>query len=85
MNYYYELLTDYLIFGQNKGRYLVMPDCSPATGGELNYHLHDVAMKASHRVWLENANGVTLIKNSTKSHITAEHFMWVKLRAISLK
>ena len=90
MNYYYELKEGAKVFEQDMGRYLVMPDCSPATGGYMNYSIHDLALEASSRVWMENVNGVTLVKNEVpKTSFTEVHnvkeFMWIKLRAKTLK
>ena len=68
INYYYEIEDDVTVFGYRE-KYLAHFDVNP---GQLSSsplggwrHFHDEAVKHSSRVWLENANGVTLIKAPT--------------------
>ena len=88
MNYYYELKEGVTTFGKDI-RYLVMPDCSPANGGWLNHFIHDEALKYSSRVWLENANGVTLVKglpgDNSWGVVDEREFTWIKLKSHIVK
>ena len=63
MNYYYELHpTRKKVFGQ-EWSYWCLANCSIADGGgRMPYGVHDEFLANSQRVWLENANGVYLIK-----------------------
>lgn len=59
INYYYEIEDGITVLGQDC-RYLSITDVKPDTVGWR--HLHEEALKHSRRVWLENANGISLIK-----------------------
>jgi len=86
MNYYYEIPESTKVFGNNHNGYWVYPNCSPAQGGDMNHVIHSECIKASTRAWVENANGVTLIKEQRREVSTvisenSQEFMFVKLRA----
>ena len=87
MNYYYEL--DERTTKANLERWLLwcMPNCSPAEGGRMCFNTHDDFVAASTRVWLENANGVYLIKPvwGIRRSIDPHEFTMIKLRARTIK
>ena len=88
MNYYYEIDPNYEghVFGE-KWLYWCMPNCSPAEGGHMNFKVHDDMVAHSHRVWLENVNGITLIKEfgRTVHEKTPSNILtWLKLQAVIL-
>jgi hypothetical protein len=80
INYYYEIPEGTTVLGHNI-RYLSITDVKPGTVGWR--HLHEEATKHSRRVWLENANGVTLVKapsNDTSwGKVNEQELMWLKL------
>ena len=82
INYYYEIKEDVTVFGQDI-KYLSITDLKPSTVGWR--HLHEEATNNSRRVWLENANGVTLVKEPGYNHAFKEvddmEFTWIKLKA----
>jgi hypothetical protein len=84
MNYYYEIDPGYdgTIFG-DKWRYWCMYNCSPADNGKMCFKTHDDFVARSTRVWLENANGVTLVKgpvNDTSwGWVSEQELVWLKL------
>jgi hypothetical protein len=88
MNYYYELdeRTDKAF---REGWHLwCMPNCSPAEGGRMCFKTHDDFVANSRRVWLENANGVYLVKPSWaiyRGYVDPREFTMVKLRAKTIK
>ena len=88
MNYYYEVPEGTSVLGRPGGGYYYQAHCSPAQGGSLNHLVHNQALNASTRVWLENANGVTLVKtlpNDTSwGQIDEREFVMIKLRARNL-
>jgi hypothetical protein len=64
-----------------------MPNCSPAEGGHMDFKVHDDFVAQSIRVWLENANGVYLIKPTWMAHrfrVDLQEFTMVKLKAKNL-
>jgi hypothetical protein len=86
INYYYEINDDVTVFGYRE-KYLAHFDVNP---GQLSSsplggwrHFHDEAVKHSSRVWLENANGVTLIKAPTGDtswgRVKEQELVWLKL------
>ena len=87
MNYYYEIPEGTSVLGRPSG-YYYQAHCSPAQGGSLNHIVHNQALNASTRAWLENANGVTLVKalpNDTSwGQIDEREFVMIKLRARNL-
>ena len=80
INYYYEIKDDVTVFGQ-KIKYLSITDVKPDTVGWR--HLHEEAEKHSRRVWLENANGVTLVKTHhpypSWDKVDQKELTWLKL------
>ena len=86
INYYYEIQDNVTVFGYTQ-KYLAYFDIKPGQiqasplGGWR--HFHDEAVKNSSRVWLENANGITLIKapsNDTSwGKVTEQELIWLKL------
>lgn len=86
INYYYEIKDDVTVFG-TKHKYLANYNVHPGhriTIYDWRY-LHDEAVKHSERVWLENANGVTLVKaprNDTSfGRVDPRDFLMIKLRS----
>ena len=87
MNYYYELDSRIKLAKQQEWQYWCMPNCSPAEGGWMDFDLHDAYVANSTRVWLENANGVYLIKPKWEAHrhiVNFSEFMMIKLKAKNL-
>jgi hypothetical protein len=83
INYYYEINQGVALFGQEI-RYLCITDLKPDTIGWR--HLHEEAHNNSRRVWLENANGITLIKspnswsnNAMLTIVDQRELTWLKL------
>jgi hypothetical protein len=87
MNYYYEL--DDRTRKATEERWLLwcMPNCSPAEGGRMCFKTHDDFVSQSTRVWVENANGVYLVKPVWGIHrpIDPHEFTMIKLRARTIK
>lgn len=87
MNYYYELDSRSKKSFEQQWDYWVMANCSPAEGGSMDFKLHDDMMANSKRVWLENANGVYLVKPSWEAHryrVCPREFTLIKLKAKNL-
>jgi hypothetical protein len=61
INYYYEIKDDVTVFGQDF-KYLARFDFHPDRAMSYEFKMHDDAMANSSRVWLENANGIKLVK-----------------------
>lgn len=83
INYYYEINDDVTVFGHSH-RYLAHFDVKPGLASmSASWRLHDEVIKHSRRVWLENANGVTLVKapsNDTSwGRVNDQELMWLKL------
>ena len=84
MNYYYEInpkISD--VFGES-WHYWCLANCSIADGGVMPYRVHDEFMANSHRVWLENANGVYLVKPDWYGHryrVDPWEFTIIKLKS----
>jgi hypothetical protein len=80
INYYYEIKDDVTVFGQDV-KYLSITDIKPGTVGWR--HLHEEVTKHSQRIWLENANGVTLIKapmdDNSWGRVNDRELLWLKL------
>jgi len=81
INYYYEINDGVTVFG-HKEKYLADFDVKPGetTGWRV---FHDEAVMNSTRVWLENANGVTIVKapsNDTSwGRVDERELVWLKL------
>lgn len=80
INYYYEISEGTTVLGYDV-RYLSITDLKPNTVGWR--HLHDEAVKNSSRVWLENANGVCLVKGPhtdlSWGKVNEKELVWLKL------
>lgn len=84
INYYYEIKDDVTVFGYTQ-KYLahfdVMPGINMSSSAWRKFH--DEAVKNSTRVWLENANGVTLIKapsdDNSWGKVNEQELVWLKL------
>ena len=80
INYYYEIKDNVTVFGQTT-KYLSITDVKPSTVGWR--FLHDEAVKHSSRVWMENANGVTLVKapvgDMSWGRVNEQQLVWLKL------
>jgi hypothetical protein len=81
INYYYEIKDDVKVFGHSH-KYLAHFDVKP--GQDNGWRVfHDEAMLSSTRVWLENANGVTLIKgpvdDTSWGRVNDRELVWLKL------
>jgi len=84
VNYYYELDTRTNKYREQQWQLWCMPNCSPAEGGHMDFKVHDDFVANSTRVWLENANGVYLIKPTWMAHrfrVDPGEFMLIKLKA----
>jgi hypothetical protein len=83
INYYYELNKDVKMFGREVCRYLAQYNVHPGKIGSFNHIWHNEAIKNSTRVWLENANGVTLVKEPNGDagwgHVDEQELVWLKL------
>jgi hypothetical protein len=81
INYYYEIRDGVKVFGQVH-KYLAHFDIKPGetTGWRV---FHDEAVRSSSRVWLENANGVTLVKapagDTSWGQVDEQELVWLKL------
>lgn len=82
INYYYELEPDTKLLGRPVARYLAQFDRHPGLGN-FNWNVHDQTVKVSRRVWLENANGVSLVKGS--GAWDPVEFTWIKLKCIDIE
>lgn len=81
MNYYYEFPEEVSVFGQTGGGVYCLPNQSPAHGYEPAYSTHDYAVRYASRVWLENANGVSIIKPMNITAVDEREFTMIKLKA----
>ena len=89
MNYYYELHpARKKAFGQ-EWSYWCLANCSIADGGgRMPYGVHDEFLANSQRVWLENANGVYLIKPDyygPRSQVDPREFTMIKLKSRTIE
>jgi hypothetical protein len=87
LNYYYELDQRTKKAFEENWLLWCMPNCSPAEGGRMCFKTHDDFVAASTRVWLENANGVYLVKPVWGIHRPTDptEFTMIKLRARTIK
>jgi hypothetical protein len=80
INYYYEIKDDVTVFGRVV-KYLCLTDVKPPIQPWMQ--LHEEAHKNSSRVWLENANGVCLVKGPhtdlSWGKVDEREFVWLKL------
>ena len=86
LNYYYEIKENVRVFDQDI-KYLSITDLKPNTIGWR--HIHDEAVQHSRRVWLENANGVTLVKapsgDTSWGKVNEQELVWLKLICKDIK
>ena len=87
LNYYYELDQRTRKAFEENWLLWCMPNCSPAEGGRMCFKTHDDFVANSTRVWVENANGVYLVKPVWGIHrpINPTEFTMIKLRAKVIK
>ena len=82
INYYYEIKDGIKVFGHNY-KYLAHYDVKPNENFTHWRYFHDEAVKNSSRVWMENANGLTLIKPTAnanfRSRADEKEIVWLKL------
>lgn len=86
MNYYYELTPGTRIM-DDTWPYWCLANCN-MYGGRMPFLLHDEFMAHSRRVWLENANGVHLVKPDyygLRHRVDSREFALVKLKARIIK
>jgi hypothetical protein len=81
INYYYEIQDGVTLFGRQI-KYLAMYNYHPGQPG-FPHSTHDEAIKYSQRVWLENANGTSLVKGPmgelVQEHVDERELVWLKL------
>jgi hypothetical protein len=88
VNYYYELDERTQKANLERWHLWCMPNCSPAEGGRMCFKTHDDFVANSRRVWLENANGVYLVKphwGIYRGQVDRREFTMIKLRARTIK
>lgn len=87
INYYYEMEESGTFLGLGPGKFFVLPDYHPKHHNKEGL-VHSVAYATAVRVWLENDNGVTLVKalkdDNSWGRVNSKEFFMVKLRAIKI-
>lgn len=88
INYYYEIHDDVTVFGR-KVKYLALFNHHPASP-EFPHTIHSEVVQNSRRVWLENANGISLVKApnyiSGWGPMTGEQELtWLKLQCLDIE
>lgn len=83
INYYYEIQDGVTVFG-HPHKYLAQFDVHPGLSHNgINWKFHDEAVKHSSRVWLENANGISLVKGAVTDtswdRVGKQELVWLKL------
>jgi hypothetical protein len=82
INYYYELKPGTSVLGRDE-KYIAQFDFNPTRAMSYEFKIHDDAMLNSSRVWMENANGVTLIKgpitDTSWGQVNEQELVWLKL------
>ena len=81
MNYYYEFPEEITVFGRPGGGVYCLPNQSPAHGHSPEYTTHDYAVRHATKVWIENANGVSMVKPRYAGPVDEREFIMVKLKA----
>ena len=84
MNYYYELNPSVKKAFGEEWPYWCLANCSIADGGLMPHRVHDEFVANSCRVWLENANGVYLVKPDYYGHryrVDPREFTIIKLKS----
>jgi hypothetical protein len=81
INYYYEIKDGVRVFGHDQ-KYLAQFDVSPRHTNNWR-PIHDQACRHSTRIWMENANGVTLVKgpitDTSWGQVNEQELVWLKL------
>jgi hypothetical protein len=85
---YYEVMPGARVFGQEV-KYIAQFNYHPEESPAFEKRFHTEAMMHSHRVWIENANGVTIIKNGRDLYrqsqpVDYRELTWIKLQAVDL-
>ena len=87
IDYYYEFPEGSDVLGDTV-RYAFMRGYHPDDDSEARQMLHGQCYVASARVWLENANGVYLVKprwGIYRGQVDRREFTMIKLRARTIK
>ena len=83
INYYYKMPNDVTVFSKY-AEYLAIYNVHP-NNRDFNWLLHEEALEHAERVWLENANGVTLVKapreDMSWGHVDPKDFLMIKVRS----
>ena len=84
INYYYEIKDNVKIFDKGPYKYIAHFDIKHVKGVASAWRIwHDQAVKHSTRVWMENANGVTLVKapvgDMSWGRVNEQQLVWLKL------
>ena len=85
---YYELIPGCKVFDQEH-KYIAQFNYHPEESSAFEKRFHTEAMTNSRRVWMENANGVTLIKNVRDLYrrhepVDYKELTWIKLQAVDV-
>lgn len=85
---YYEIAPGCRVFG-HEHKYIAQFNYHPEESPAYERRFHTEAMLNSDRVWIENANGVTIIKNRRDlahrwESVNYKELTWIKLQAVDL-
>lgn len=83
IDYYYEFPPGHSVFGQPT-RYALMRGYHPEQASTSQHLFHSECYNNSIRVWLENANGAYLVRQSGREvheKIQPKELTWIKLQA----
>lgn len=85
---YYEIAPGTTVLGMDH-KYIAQYNFHPETSPAVERYFHTQAMLHSDRVWMENANGVTLIKNKRDLYrrhepVDYRELTWIKLQAVDV-
>lgn len=86
IDYYYEFPEDMKLFNEPI-RFGFLRGFHPELGSEYNKFLHRQAYENSVRIWLENANGLTLVREHGRDvykKCSSRDITWLKLQAKEL-
>jgi hypothetical protein len=88
MDVYYEVQPGCTVLGREH-KYIAQFNYHPEDSTPIERRFHLEATMNSERVWIENANGVTLIKNKRDlAHrwepVNYKELTWIKLQAVDL-
>lgn len=86
---YYELEPNAKLFGKSY-KYLAQFNFHPENSSAGERRLHHEALLNSNRAWIENANGVTIIKNRRAIYhhlepVNYRELTWIKLQAVNIE